>query len=213
MLQLKEGFLYAFNFMPIRIILMLLSVISLVSGGVQALMPVFARDIFHGGARSLGLLMAASGLGALAGAIYLAGRKNVLGLGKVIAWTAALFGAGVIIFSRTSFLMVAMPILLFSGFGMMVQMASSNIILQTIVEEDKRGRVMSFYTMAFMGLSPFGSLFSGVLAARIGANNTLLGGGFLCIIAAIIYALQLPILRKFIRPVYIQKGIIVEPIH
>ena len=166
MLQLKEGFSYAFNFMPIRTILMLLSVISLVAGGVQALMPVFARDIFHGGSRTLGLLMAASGLGALTGAIFLAGRKNVLGLSKVIAIAAALFGVGVVIFSRTSLLAIGMPILLFSGFGMMVQMASSNIILQTIVEEDKRGRVMSFYTMAFMGLSPFGSLFSGVLADK-----------------------------------------------
>ena len=212
-LQLKEGFFYALNFMPIRTILMLLSVISMVSGGVQALMPVFARDIFHGGSRSLGLLMAASGFGALAGAIYLANRKNVLGLGKVIAWTAALFGAGVIIFSRISVLMVAMPILLFSGFGMMVQMASSNIILQTIVEEDKRGRVMSFYTMAFMGLSPFGSLLSGVLAAKIGADNTLLWGGALCIIAASLFTLHLPKFRSFVRPVYIQKGILPEPIH
>jgi MFS family permease len=176
-------------------------------------MPVFARDIFHGGSRSLGLLMAASGLGALTGAIFLAGRKNVLGLGKIIAYTSALFGAGIVIFSRTSLLMVGMPILLFSGFGMMVQMASSNIILQTIVEEDKRGRVMSFYTMAFMGLSPFGSLLSGVMAARIGAGNTLLWGGFLCIIASGIYALHLPTLRTFIRPVYIKKGIIAEPIH
>jgi len=213
MLQLKDGFSYAFNFMPIRTILMLLSVISLVAGGVQALMPVFARDVFHGGSKTLGLLMAASGLGALTGAIYLASRKNVLGLGKIIGTTAAIFGAGVMIFSRISFLPMAMPILLFSGFGMMVQMASSNIILQTIVEENKRGRVMSFYTMAFMGLSPFGSLFSGVLAARIGANNTLLGGGFLCIIAAIVFLLQLPTLRGFIRPVYIQKGIIQEPIN
>jgi MFS family permease len=213
MLQLKEGFFYALNFMPIRTILMLLSVISLVAGGVQALMPVFARDIFHGGAKTLGLLMAASGLGALTGALYLAGRRKVLGLGKVIAWTAAVFGGGVIIFSRTSLLVIAMPILLCSGFGLMVQMASSNIILQTIVEEDKRGRVMSFYTMAFMGLSPFGSLFSGVLAARIGADNTLLWGGFFCIIAAIVFSLQLPKLRGFVRPVYIKKGIIIEPIH
>ena len=213
MIQLREGFFYALNFMPIRTILMLLSVISLVSGGVQALMPVFARDIFHGGSRTLGLLMAASGLGALTGAIYLAGRRNVLGLGKVIAWTAAIFGGGVIVFSHTSFLMIAMPVLLFSGFGMMVQMASSNIILQTIVEEDKRGRVMSFYTMAFMGLSPFGSLLSGVLAARIGAGNTLLWGGFFCIIAAIVFARQLPKLRSFVRPLYIKKGIIVEPMH
>ena len=121
-------------------------------------MPVFARDIFHGGSKTLGLLMAASGLGALIGAIYLAGRKNVLGLSKVIAATALLFGCGVLVFSQTSFLAVALPVLLFSGFGMMVQMASSNIILQTVVEEDKRGRVMSFYTMAFMGLAPFGIL-------------------------------------------------------
>jgi len=212
-IQLKEGFSYAYNFMPIRTILMLLAVISMVSGGVQALMPVFARDIFHGGSRTLGILMAASGLGALTGAIYLAGRRNVLGLGRVITWTAAIFGSGVIIFSRTSMLMVAMPVLLFSGFGMMVQMASSNIILQTIVEEDKRGRVMSFYTMAFMGLSPFGSLFSGVLAAKIGADNSLLGGGFFCIIAAIAFAFQLPKLRGFVRPLYIKKGIIVEPVH
>jgi MFS family permease len=211
-IQLKEGFLYAFNFMPIRTILMLLSVISFVSGGVQALMPVFARDIFHGGSKTLGLLMAASGLGALAGAIFLAGRKNVLGLGKIIAYTSAIFGVGVIIFSHTS-LMIAMPILLLSGFGMMVQMASSNIILQTIVEEDKRGRVMSFYTMAFMGLSPFGSLFSGLLAAKYGAGNTLLGGGIICILAAILYATQYPRLRSFIRPLYVQKGIIIEPIH
>ena len=211
-LQLKEGFTYAFNFMPIRTILMLLSVMSLVSGGVQALMPVFARDIFHGGAQTLGLLMAASGLGALIGAIYLAGRKNVLGLSKVIAATAILFGCGVLVFSQTSFLAIALPVLLFSGFGMMVQMASSNIILQTVVEEDKRGRVMSFYTMAFMGLSPFGSLLSGSLAERIGAGQTLLWGGFLCIIAAIIFTLQLPRLRKFVRVEYIKKGIIAQPV-
>jgi MFS family permease len=213
MLQLKEGFFYAFNFMPIRTILILLSVISMVSGGVQALMPVFARDIFHGGSRALGLLVAASGLGALIGAIFLAGRKNVLGLNRIIAIAATTFGVAIVIFSHTSLLMIGMPVLLFSGFGMMVQMASSNIILQTIVEEDKRGRVMSFYTMAFMGLSPFGSLFSGVLAVKIGADNTLLWGGFFCIIAAIIFAFQLPKLRSFIRPVYIKKGIIIEPIH
>lgn len=213
LIQLREGFSYALNFMPIRTLLMLLSVISMVAGGVQALMPVFARDIFHGGSRTLGLLMGASGLGALTGAIYLAGRRNVLGLGRVIAYTAALFGAGLIIFSRTSVLMVGMPVLLFSGFGMMVQMASSNIILQTIVDEDKRGRVMSFYTMAFMGLSPFGSLLSGVLASRIGADNTLLGGGFLCIMASVLFALQLPKLRSFVRPLYIAKGIIADPAH
>jgi MFS family permease len=213
MLQLRQGFSYALNFMPIRAILMLLSVISMVAGGVQALMPLFARDVFHGGSTTLGLLMASSGLGALTGAIYLAGRGNVLGLGRVIAFTAALFGGAIMLFSRTSLLAVGLPVLLFSGFGMMVQMASSNIILQTIVDEDKRGRVMSFYTMAFMGLSPFGSLLSGVLATHIGAGKTLLWGGVFCIMAAAIFARNLPTLRNFVRPLYIKKGIMTQEVH
>ncbi len=212
MQQFQEGFSYAFNFMPIRTILILLAVISLVSGGVQALMPVFARDIFHGGSKTLGLLMAASGLGALIGAIFLASRKSVLGLSRVIAIAAMMFGTGVVIFSSTPYLVIGLPILLVSGFGMMVQMASSNIMLQTMVEEDKRGRIMSFYTMAFMGLSPFGSLFSGVLATRIGADDTILWGGGICIVAAIVYASKLKDLRKFVRQIYVKKGIIVETV-
>ncbi|MDE1920194.1 MAG: MFS transporter [Candidatus Omnitrophica bacterium] len=212
MLQLKEGFAYAFNFIPIRAILMLLSVVSMVAGGLTALMPVFARDIFHGGARALGLLMAASGMGALIGAIYLASRRHVLGLSRIITVAATLFGVGVLDFSRTPVLMIGSAVLLVSGFGMMVQMASSNIMLQTMVEEDKRGRVMSFYTMAFMGLAPFGSLFSGILAAKIGASSTLLYGGILSIIAAVVFAGYLPKIRSFVRPLYIQKGIIVETV-
>lgn len=210
LLELKEGFRYAYDFMPIRAILILLAISSMVAGGMQSLMPVFARDIFHGGAKSLGLLMAASGLGALMGAIYLASRRSVIGLGRIIAINASIFGLGIIIFSKVSVLFVALPVLLFTGFGMMVQMASSNIILQTIVEEDKRGRVMSFYTMAFMGLSPFGSLFSGLFAVKLGADNTLLVAGGCCIISAAIFAMMLPRIRKFIRPVYIKKGIITE---
>lgn len=212
MTQLKEGFRYAYDFMPIRAILILLAISSMVAGGMQSLMPVFARDIFHGGSKTLGLLMAASGLGALMGAIYLASRHSVIGLGRIIAITAGIFGVGIIIFSKVSVLWVAMPVLLFTGFGMMVQMASSNIILQTIVEEDKRGRVMSFYTMAFMGLSPFGSLFAGLFAVKLGADNTLLVAGAICIISALIFALLLPKIRKFIRPVYVKKGIITEVI-
>jgi MFS family permease len=208
MLQLKEGFAYAFNFLPIRAILMLLSVVSMVAGGLQALMPVFAREIFHGSSKTLGLLMAASGLGSLIGAIYLAGRRHVLGLSRILAMTATLFGAAVIGFSQMHLLAVAALLLLLSGLGMMVQMASSNIMLQTMVEEDKRGRVMSFYTMAFMGLSPFGSLFSGLLATRIGTNNTLMLGGLLSILAAVVFAFYLPKIRSFVRPVYIKKGII-----
>ncbi|MDE2028049.1 MAG: MFS transporter, partial [Candidatus Omnitrophica bacterium] len=210
--QFAEGFAYAFNFIPIRAILMLLSLVSMVAGGLTSLMPVFARDIFHGGARALGLLMAASGMGALAGAIYLAGRRTVLGLGSKIAVMATLFGVAVVIFSRAPVLAVGAPVLLLCGFGMMVQMASSNIMLQTMVEEDKRGRVMSFYTMAFMGLSPFGSLLAGFWAARVGGAFTLLFGGAFSIIGAVMFALYLPKIRTFVRPLYVKKGIIVESV-
>lgn len=154
--------------------------------------------------------MAMSGLGALTGALYLAGRKSVLGLGRIIALTAALFGAGIICFSLSRILWFSMLLVLLAGFGMMVEMASSNIILQTIVDEDKRGRIMSFYTMAFMGMAPFGSLLAGSLASKVGAPQTLLLGGSCCIAGAFIFALKLPLLRKEIRPIYVEKGIIPE---
>lgn len=211
--ELKEGFHYTFDFMPIRTILLLLSLISLIAGGAQVLMPVFARDIFHGGARTLGFLMASSGLGALIGAIYLASRKSVLGLGKVMVASSLLFGAGLIAVALSSMMILSMGFLLFSGFGMMVQMAASNTVLQTMVEEDKRGRVMSFYTMAFMGLAPFGSLMAGGLAYRFGAPSVLLVGGILAIAGAVLFALQLPRLRELVRPVYIRKGILNEMVH
>lgn len=185
--EIKEGLSYAFNSVPIRSILLLLCLVSFMGVPYQVLMPVFARDVFHGGPRTLGFLVAMSGLGAFIGAIYLAARKSLLGLGKIIALTSGLFGTGLIAFSLSRTLWLSMIILLLSGFGMMVQMASSNTILQTIVDEDKRGRIMSFYTMAFMGIAPFGSLLAGTLANKIGAPNTLLMGGFCCIIGACIF--------------------------
>ena len=208
--ELKEGFRYAFGFMPIRSILLLLATVSLMGVPYQVLMPVFAKDIFHGGPRILGFLMAMSGIGALMGTVYLAMRKSVLGLGKIIARTAALFGLGVIIFSFSRVLWFSMLVILVSGFGMMVQMASSNTVLQTIVDEDKRGRIMSFYTMAFMGMMPFGSLLAGSLASKIGAPFTLLIGGICCIIGALVFAKNLPALKEEIRPIYAEKGIIPE---
>lgn len=185
--EIKEGFSYAFSHLPIRAILLLLCLISLMGMPYQVLMPVFARDIFHGGPHTLGFLVAMSGLGALTGAIYLAARKNTLGLGRVIALTTGLFGIGLISFSISRILWLSMLILFLSGFGMMVQMASSNTVLQTIVEENKRGRIMSFYTMAFMGMAPFGSLLAGALANKIGSPNTLLVGGFFCIAGAFLF--------------------------
>jgi len=208
--ELKEGFSYALNFYPIKIILVLLALVSLMGVPYQILMPVFARDIFHGGPHTLGFLVAMSGIGALAGAIYLASRKTVLGLGRIIALTAGVFGICIIAFSLSRVLWVSMLILLFGGFAMMVQMAASNTILQTIVEEDKRGRVMSFYTMSFMGMAPFGSLLAGSLATKIGSPHTLLFGGICCIIGALIFSLKLPSIREKIRPVYVKKGIIPE---
>ncbi len=208
--ELKEGFHYTFGFMPIRVLLLLLSLVSLITGGVQILMPVFARDIFHGGAKMLGLLMGCSGGGALIGAIYLAGRKSVLGLGKVIVTACFLFGFGMIGFVISLSLWISLPMLVVCGFGMIVQMSASNIALQSMVEEDKRGRVMSFYLMAFMGMSPFGSLLAGTLAHHLNVSVVFIGGGICLIISGTLFAFQLPRLRQLVRPVYIQKGIITE---
>ncbi len=208
--ELKEGLGYACRFLPIKWILILLSMISLMGVPYQVLMPVFARDIFHGGANTLGFLMGISGLGALIGAIYLAARKSVIGLVGVITWTAALFGVAIVLFSFSHNFWVAMPMILASGFGVMANTAACNIVLQTVVDEDKRGRVMGFYTMAFMGTMPFGSLFAGFLASRIGAPYTVLIGGISCVLIAFIFMKKLPLIRKEIRPVYAQKGIIPE---
>jgi MFS family permease len=209
-LELKEGFSYAANFPPIKWILLILSLISLLGVSYQILLPVFARDIFKGGANTMGFFMTTAGLGALGGAIFLAARKSVRGLPRIIAWTAGLFGFTLVAFAFSRGYWLSMLILLVSGFGMMVHMASCNTILQTIVEEDKRGRIMSFYTMAFIGMMPFGSLIAGALAARIGAPNTLALEGLGCILGALYFGAKLPAIRAKIRPIYLEKGIIPE---
>jgi len=206
--QLKEGFTYALGFSPIRSILLFLTLISLVGMGYVTLMPVFAKDILHGGPDTLGFLMAASGLGALMGAIFLASRKSVRGLGRLIALASFIFGLGILIFSLSPIFLVSLLTLAFAGFGMMVQMASSNTILQTIVDDDKRGRVMSLFTLAFMGMAPLGSLLAGSLAHWIGAPYTLLAAGASCLMASFFFWRKLPLLRAMIRPIYVQKGIL-----
>jgi MFS family permease len=173
-------------------------------------MPIFASQILHGGPHTLGFLMAATGVGALLGAVFLAGRRSVLGLGRIIPLTAGLFGAGLIGFSLSRTMWLSVPLLLVTGLGFMVQMASSNTLIQTLVDEDKRGRVMSFYTMAFMGMTPFGSLLAGSLAERIGAPHTLLLGGLGCVAGALAFAVLLPRLREEVRPIYIRMGILPE---
>ena len=206
--EIKDGLKYVMGFAPIKYIIFLLAMTSLVGVPYQVLMPVFARDVFHGDSRKLGFLVAMSGVGALTGAIYLAGRKKVIGLENLIMLNTASFGLAIIAVSFCRNLWLAMFFILAAGFSMMVQMASSNTILQTVVDDDKRGRVMSFYTMAFMGTMPFGSLFAGTLATKIGAPATLLIGGVCCVIGALLFSGKLPVLREKIRLVYLKKGII-----
>jgi MFS family permease len=207
---LREGWRYVSRFKPIRAILLLLAVVSLFGMPYTVLMPIFARDVLHGGAHTLGFLTGATGIGALVSAAYLATRKSVLGLGRVIPVVTVIFGISLIAFGFSHWLALSIVVLLFAGFGMMQQMAASNTILQTIVEEDKRGRVMAFYSMAFVGMSPFGSLFAGELAARIGAPKTVMISGAVCIAGALIFLTQLPSIRALIRPIYVRLGILPE---
>ena len=206
----KEGFTYALGFPPIRSILFFLGWISLVGTANTTLMPIFAKKILHGGPQTYGFLMAAIGAGAIIGAIFLASRRSVLGLGRIIVLASGIFGIGLISFSLSHFLWLSFSVLLLVGFGMMVQMASSNTILQTMVDDDKRGRVMSLYVMAFMGMAPLGSLAGGSLAGVIGAPYTLAVGGASCLLGSFIFTKKLPMIREMVRPLYIRKGILSE---
>ncbi|MBE9120827.1 MFS transporter [Tychonema sp. LEGE 07199] len=206
--RLKEGFVYAFGFPPIRAILILLSLVSFAGMSHTILVPIFATKILHGDAETLGFLMAASGVGAFSGAIYLIGRKSVLGIGQLIAISPAVMGFGLIGFGLSRVLWLSLIMMLFVGWGFIIQFAAGNTFLQTIVEDDKRGRVMSIYTMAFFGVTPFGNLVAGGLANYIGSPNTVILGGIICILAAIVFSKQLPALKHLVRPIYQKMGLI-----
>ncbi len=208
--ELAEGFRYAMGFVPIRALLGLLALVSLMGMPYTVLMPIVASRVLHGGPHTLGFLMAASGLGALVGALYLASRGTVLGLGRLIPAAVIALGAGLIGLSQSHLQWVSLALMPVIGAGMMVQMAASNTVLQTIVDEEKRGRVMSFYTMAFVGMTPFGSLLAGALAQRFGAPVALLVGGTVCIVGAAAFIARLPALRRLVRPIYVRLGIIPE---
>ncbi|MEW6441125.1 MAG: MFS transporter [bacterium] len=208
--ELADGFRVSFGFPPIRAILLLAGLTGLVGMPYSVLMPIFARDVLHGDAHTFGFLMTSVGVGALGGAVYLASRRTVRGLGRIIPLAAVLFGSGLILFSQSRLAAISLPLLFVTGFGMMVQAASCNTILQTIVDDDKRGRVMSFYTMAFLGMTPFGSLLAGAAAAAIGAPLTLLVDGAVIIAGALLFARSLPRIRRMIRPIYVEKGIVPE---
>lgn len=200
--EMREGFKYTFGFLPVKLVIILLAIVSLTGMSYTVLMPVFSKEILHGGSHTFGFLMGASGLGALSGALYLASRNNAAGLERLIPVFAVFFGVGLIALSLVRVFWLSLIIMVVTGLGMMLVMASSNTIIQTVVEDSKRGRVMSFYTMAFMGTAPFGSLLSGSLAKITGTPVTLAIGGATCILGALWYFRKLPELNQIIRPVY-----------
>jgi MFS family permease len=208
--ELKHGFSYVYNSPPIKAILLLLGSVSLLSMSYTILMPIIASQTLHGGPSTLGFLMAATGIGAIAGALYLASKTSVLGLERWISKATAVFGLGLVAFSLSRMYWLSMLLMLFVGFGMMVQMACCNTVIQTIIDEDKRGRVMAFYTISFMGTAPFGSLLAGAVASKIGAPNTIFLSGIFCLIGAWLFRRELPALKKIIHPIYAKMGIIPE---
>lgn len=206
--ELRTGFRYVSRFAPVRTALLLLALVSLMGMPYTVLMPMIATQTLHGGAHTLGFLMTASGLGAVGGALYLASRRSVLGLGRVMVLATLAFGAGLIAFSQARTLWAALLVLPVVGAGMMIEMASTNTILQTVVDESLRGRVMAFYTMAFLGTAPIGSLLAGIVANHVGASPTILLGGVACIAGALWLAFRLGGLREQVRPIYIERGVI-----
>ena len=206
--ELKEGWTYVSEFVPIRIILSLFAVVSLMGMPFVVLMPIFAARVLHGGPHTFGFLMGAMGSGALVGALQLAARKSVLGLGRKIAISSAVFGAGLIGFGLSHYFWLSMGMMLIAGYGMMQGMASSNTIIQTIVSEGMRGRVMSYYTIAFVGMAPFGSLLAGSMAHAFGAPRTVIVNGAIVMLGAAWFATRLPAVRDAIRPIYREMGIL-----
>ena len=206
--ELRAGFRYVTGFAPIRTALLLLALVSTMGMPYTVLMPAVAANVLHGGPHTLGLLMTASGGGALGGALYLATRRSVVGLGRAIAVAAGVFGLGLIAFGLSRTLWLSLLILPVVGGGFMVALAATNTIVQTITEEHLRGRVMAFYTMAFLGTAPLGSLLAGVLADRIGEPRTIVLGGVACVLGAAWFASRLPRLRELVRPIYVRQGII-----
>jgi MFS family permease len=206
--DLREGWIYVTGFVPIRTILMLFAVVSLMGMPFVVLMPIFAARVLHGGPHTLGFLMGAMGVGALASALSLAARKSVRGLIRMIPVAAIVFGFGLIGFGLSHWFWLSMITVLIAGAGMMQGMAGSNTVIQTLVSEDKRGRVMSYYTMAFMGMAPFGSLLAGSMASAFGAPLTVIVSGSSVLLAAAWFFTRLPAIRQVIRPIYREMGIL-----
>jgi MFS family permease len=208
--EIRDGFTYTFGFLPIRHLILLLALVNTMVMFYSTLMPVFAKEILEGDSHTYGFLMGAAGFGALLGALFLASRETVLKLGRIVPAAVILFGTSLVILSFSRIFLLSLLVMVFVGMGLMLQAASSNTILQTITDDDKRGRVMSFYTMAIMGTAPFGSLLAGWLAKSIGASYTIFIGGVVSVAGAMVFFRKLPELKKIVHPIYIKMGIIPE---
>ena len=207
---ISEGFRYAMGSPPIRDLLLLLSLVSLIGIPYVVLFPVFAADVLGGDARTLGILTSSAGAGSLIGALALASRSTVRGLGRIIAWGTGLFGLSLVAFALSRHLLLSCVLLVISGCSMIVVSASINTVLQTIVKDEMRGRIMALYTMAFVGTTPIGGLVGGAIANRVGAPFAVVMGGFGCVAVSAWAVRRFPALRELIRPIYAELGIIPE---
>jgi MFS family permease len=203
--ELREGWDYVSGLRPIRTILLLLALTCLMGWPYSVLLPVFAGKVLHGGAHTLGWLTSASGVGAFSSALALAMRKSIVGLTRTLQAAVALLGAGLILFGLSHVLWLSLLLMVVIGFGLIQALAVSNTIIQSLVHDDKRARVMGYYTMAFFGAAPFGSLMAGILAQHIGAPHTVMVTGAFCIAGAAWFTLQLPKIRPEMRAIYREK--------
>jgi MFS family permease len=206
--QMREGWDYVRKFRPIRTILLLFSLLCLMGYPFAVLVPVFVGEVLHGNAATLGWLTGASGIGALVSGLSLAVRKSVVGLTRMLQIAAAMLGGALILFGMSRTLWVAMALMVLVGFGLMQSAAVSNTVIQSLVPEDKRARVMSYYTMSFFGAAPFGSLLAGVLAHRIGAPHTVMLTGAFCVAGALWFTAELPKISAIVRPIYREMGLL-----
>ncbi len=209
--ELRGGFDYVRHSPPIRVLLTVLAIVSTVAMPYTVLMPAFVSSVLHGGPNTLGWLMTATGVGALAGALYLASRPSVVGLGRVVTVATLLFGLGLIGFAFTRSLWLSLLLLPIVGGGFMVQLAGTNTVVQTLVEDRLRGRVMAFFTMAFFGTAPIGSLLAGVAADRIGLRWTIAICGVVSLLSGAWLGSKLPALRAIVHPIYRERGIMPVP--
>jgi len=208
LVQMREGWDYVRGFQPVRTILTLFAVVSLMGYSWSVLLPVFAAQVLHGGAHTLGWLSAAGGVGALISGTSLALRKSVLGLTRMVQVSVVLLGVALILFGLSHVLWLSVLLMVLVGFGMLQAASASNTIIQSLVTEDKRARVMSYYTMAFFGAAPFGSLLAGVLAHLFGAPHTVMFTGACCLAGAAWFTVKLPGVRASMRPIYEATGLL-----